>query len=308
MIHPTPSLDQTDTSSCEKAESGHAPSSSCFRELVSAQPVEAAFKGQEKPQKPAARLSLFALVQQEVAAAECDGENMEEESGCKSCVGPVAHQACDTFKSSDALEITDSGSKAPEDPEDSREVSETRQVPIARKAADVRKTSRTPVEPEAPVKISAPTASNHSNLPAMPVPSSPVAGVRPAIPSISGLPATAPWQSVLECATQGISHIQKEDLQETTLTLDGPLFANTPLAGVKMTIKEYSTAPLAFSIHFACAPHALNFLQPHLKSLSSLFQNRRLPFSIHNIDADLGDGVPSPIQKDKGDDEEEPRG
>lgn len=307
MIQPTPSLDQTDTSTCEKAESGHTPSSSRFRELVSVQPAEAVFKDQEKTQKPSARLSLFALVRQEVAVVENTDEEMEEEeSECQSCASPLTHQVYDPCKTSDALDMTDrdldTDSKAANAPEDNREVSEKR------KAADVRKPSRTAIVPDAPVKISAQPAANHSNLPSMPVPSSPVVEVRPTAPSVSGLPATAPWQSVLECATQGISHIQREDLKETTLTLDGPLFANTPLAGVKMTVKEYSTAPLAFSIHFACAPHALNFLQPHLKTLSSLFQNRRLPFSIHSIDADLGDGVPSPIQKDKGDDEEEPRG
>jgi len=108
------------------------------------------------------------------------------------------------------------------------------------------------------------------------------------------------WQVILESASQGISHALAEEMTETTLNLDGPRFAGTPLAGTKLIVREYSTAPLAFNIHFACSPVGLAFLQPQLKTLSTLFQSRRYPFSIHSVDADLGDGVPTPIARDMG--------
>lgn len=127
--------------------------------------------------------------------------------------------------------------------------------------------------------------------------------------SITALPNDAPWQAVLENASQGITHLLAEKMQETTLTLDGPLFAGTPLAGVKVIVREYSTAPLAFNIHFACGPAALAYLEPHLRTLTSFFQNRRYPFSVHSVDADLGDGIPPPITREKDDERhEEPRG
>ncbi len=122
--------------------------------------------------------------------------------------------------------------------------------------------------------------------------------------ALSGL-SPAPWQNaIVENATQGITHILAEEMKETSLTLNGPLFANTPLAGVKVIVREYSTAPLAFNVHFACAPLALDYLQPHLKTLASLFSSRRYPFSIHSIDADLGDGIPPPIQREKDEDQQ----
>ncbi len=112
------------------------------------------------------------------------------------------------------------------------------------------------------------------------------------------------WSTILESASHGISHVLAEEITETTLQLDGPLFAGTPLEGTKLIVREYSTAPLAFNIHFVCAPVGLAYLQPQLKTLSTLFQNRRYPFSIHSVDADLGDGVPPPIER-TGDDQEE---
>lgn len=117
--------------------------------------------------------------------------------------------------------------------------------------------------------------------------------------SVNALSIDAPWDAVIEQATQGITHLLAEKMRETSLMLTGPLFAGTPLEGTKIIVREYSTAPLAFNIHFACHPDALAHLQPHLKKLSSFFQNRRYPFSVHSIDADLGDGIPPPIEKDE---------
>ncbi len=125
---------------------------------------------------------------------------------------------------------------------------------------------------------------------------------------LASLPATSPWLFILENASHCICHLLKENLKETTLTLNGPMFANTPLEGAKLIVREYSTAPLAFNIHFVCVPIALSYLMPHLKTFSSLFQNRRYPFSIHSVDADLGEGVPAPVRRNKEDDQQQEEG
>jgi hypothetical protein len=125
---------------------------------------------------------------------------------------------------------------------------------------------------------------------------------------LASLPSTSPWLFILESASQGISHLVMNNVNETTLTLNGPLFINTPLEGVKVIVREYSTAPQAFNIHFVCSPLALSYLEPHLKTLSSLFQNRRYPFSIHSVDADLGEGIPPPVQRDKENDQQQEEG
>jgi len=150
---------------------------------------------------------------------------------------------------------------------------------------------------------------------ALDMPTMPIAGapyIAPAVLSeisaVKGAASSTPLQAVIECAAQGITHIVTNGLQETTLILDGPLFKHTPLSGVKLTVREYSTAPLAFNIHFECAPAALAYLQPHLKTLTTVFQSQKQSFSIQSVDADLGDGIPPRVKRDKDDEDEKERG
>ncbi len=142
-------------------------------------------------------------------------------------------------------------------------------------------------------------------LPASPVAATSALHAPPIATESLSAPAEA-IRAILENASQGISHIYAKDIQETTLTLDGPRFTGTPLEGVKLIVREYSTAPRAYNICFVCVPAGLAYLQPHLMTMRTFFQNRKLPFSIHSIEADLGDGIPSPIDRasDSSDDQE----
>lgn len=293
MIQSTFPLDQNEMTVCENGETNpeataafSSSSDSSFRELLREKPKKNVCEDLDEDEEPGSAdlrqpspPSPFSLIQHE---AKETAQKNDARSDCGTCETPgkrtrVSPQSAfeqttlePTAKLKKAIETETSDAKSSE-----KSVQAAAQVPV-------------------------PSMSQVSATPS----------VRSSIPAANGLPATMPWQGILESASQGITHVLKKDVKETTLTLDGPLFANTPLAGVKMTVREYSTAPLAYNIHFACAPHAMHYLQPHLKTLATLFQSRRSPFSIHSVDADLGDGIPSPIEKETGDDQqhEEERG
>lgn len=295
MIQSTPPLDLSELPVCENSETcaeetvlSSSSSVGRFREMM-----------REKPKK------MVTEICSEDENEESDGHEPSPPSPFSLIQHEAQHVATSESQSKkegrSACELTDETSSA------TREASVPRNRPTSTRPQEPLLASSTEEYTENRKSRTATPAYTSSGISIPIVQQTTPAPFIVASPLVSK-PHLAQASAIVEAATQEITHIVKHSVQETTLTLDGPLFANTPLAGMKMTLREYSTAPLAFNIHFACAPHALNYLQPHLKTLATLFQSKRSSYAIHSIDADLGDGVPSPIDSETGDKEQHERG
>jgi len=89
-------------------------------------------------------------------------------------------------------------------------------------------------------------------------------------------------------------HCIKNGIKETSVRLDGTSFIGSPLQGVELIIKEFSTAPAIFNIEFRGSVSAIAFLQPHLVTLSAaLHSDKKKEFLIHRVELELeGDSSP----------------
>lgn len=97
-----------------------------------------------------------------------------------------------------------------------------------------------------------------------------------------------------------IVHMAKNQDKETTVHIQKSWCGDT---GLTLIIREFSTAPLSYTILFQADPSLLNTLTPHLAELRSLFQNTDKEYTIHSIDIELENTSPflfrrkSPVSK-----------
>jgi hypothetical protein len=74
---------------------------------------------------------------------------------------------------------------------------------------------------------------------------------------------------------------------ETTLFLNNPHFAASPLFGTKIILREFSTAPKAFNIEIASNPQGAELIRSSKESLLSAFQKGNFNFSVHRLETHL---------------------
>ncbi len=123
--------------------------------------------------------------------------------------------------------------------------------------------------------------------------------------SITALESLIPI--LVESTQSGITHLTDRGMKETWITLDGTRFTDTALEGVKLVIREFSTAPLAYNVELRCSPTSLAHLQSLLPSLTAAIQQEHHSFVIHKIDAYLHDSPPPLIhRKESAADEDKP--
>lgn len=73
--------------------------------------------------------------------------------------------------------------------------------------------------------------------------------------------------------------------QTTTLVLDSDRFASSPLAGAKITITEFRTAPQIFNVEISGAPSAVALIQQSQEALLRRIATGHFSFSIHRFEA-----------------------
>lgn len=85
------------------------------------------------------------------------------------------------------------------------------------------------------------------------------------------------WEKIAVCTL--MHHSQDKD-KETTFTLD----TDTLFSGMRITIKEYSTAPKVFNIELAPNSNAaLSLISSHVPQLLNRFRQESFGFSVNDI-------------------------
>ncbi|MBS0620227.1 MAG: hypothetical protein JSS61_02060 [Verrucomicrobia bacterium] len=79
-----------------------------------------------------------------------------------------------------------------------------------------------------------------------------------------------------------VMHSQQET--ETTLFIDHP---DSLFCGTRITIREFSTAPLSYNIEIGSHPALLATLELHKATFLAAFQRSNFPFSIHRLDTHI---------------------
>ena len=81
--------------------------------------------------------------------------------------------------------------------------------------------------------------------------------------------------------------MQANGLNETTINLNTPAFANSMFAGAQIVIREYSTAPLAFNIEFLGTEQNSLYFDQNIASLRAAFASETRNYTIHRIESRL---------------------
>jgi hypothetical protein len=81
--------------------------------------------------------------------------------------------------------------------------------------------------------------------------------------------------------------MQANGNSETTIHLNTPQFASSIFAGAQITIKEFSTAPLAYNIEFLGSPQSTLYFEQNIASLRAAFASEKRNYTINRIDSRL---------------------
>lgn len=100
-------------------------------------------------------------------------------------------------------------------------------------------------------------------------------------------------------------YMQEQSINQTTLTLDTPNYANSIFFGMQIIIQEFSFAPLSYNIEFKGSPQAIAVLQGNLEVLLAAFRTGNYSFSINRIDLSHLERLPveGAAEKESGDEE-----
>jgi hypothetical protein len=119
-----------------------------------------------------------------------------------------------------------------------------------------------------PVCVPVPDLSSSSSL-------SPVQGINPQI------------LDLIDLMVGSVALVDAAGISETTITLDSPGFAGSLFYGAEITVREYSTAPKAFNIHFSAGADAIALFNTHASDLMAAFQNDHSAFKLNRLETHL---------------------
>jgi len=152
------------------------------------------------------------------------------------------------------------------------------------------------VKKVAPIEKESPTSPTTFQTPPPPATAPPIAGepVQPVTAPFANLPA--PVAALFERMVGVMTVMNTTGVTQTTIHLDNPKFADSPLFGSQVIISEFSTAPKAYNIQLLGNQQAVTVFNDNVQELVAAFQAGNYTFKVNRIDTGYLTAAP-PVER-----------